>query len=63
MYKTAGVPIIDAVRMMTSTPAGIISIDADRGSLALGKSADIVLFDEDINISMTMINGAVIFNK
>ena len=60
MIKIAEVPVIEAVKMMTSTPARIIGIDKDRGSLSIGKRADIVIFDKDINIKMTMIKGKVI---
>lgn len=61
MHKIAGIPLIDAVRMMTSTPAVIIGADARKGSLVPGKDADIILFDEDIHIQMTMINGKVVY--
>jgi N-acetylglucosamine-6-phosphate deacetylase len=60
MVKVAGVPVAEAVRMMTSTPARIIGVDRDRGSLSVGKRADIVIFDEEINIRMTMIKGKVV---
>ena len=60
MVKIADVPVVEAVKMMTSTPARIICIDKDRGSLSVGKRADIVIFDDDINVKMTMIKGRVI---
>lgn len=62
MVKIADVPIAEAVKMMTSTPAKIIGVDKNRGSLSVGKRADILIFDEDINIKMTMIKGRVITN-
>ena len=37
---------------------------ADRkGSLVIGKDADIVLFDENINIQTTIIRGKVVYNR
>ena len=48
MVKEAGVPITEAVRMITQTPAGIMKLN--KGTLESGKDADIVVFDEDINI-------------
>ncbi len=60
MYKTAGVPLIDAIKMITATPAKLINIDKTKGCLALGKDADFVLFDDDINIAYTIVNGKVI---
>ena len=60
MVKTAGVSIADAVQMMTSTPAMIIGVDKDRGSLVAGKRADIVIFDENINIKATIAGGRIV---
>jgi N-acetylglucosamine-6-phosphate deacetylase len=61
MINLADVPLIEAVRMITKTPARIMKIDDKKGSLAEGKDADILIFDEDINIKMTMINGKTIY--
>lgn len=57
MYHKAGVPLCDAVRMMTLTPASIIGLDRRKGSLECGKDADIVCFDDDICISGVMVGG------
>jgi len=63
MIKLAAVPLQEAVTMMTQTPARIMKIDNKKGSLAKGKDADILIFDEDINIKLTMINGRILFNS
>lgn len=57
MYRSAGVPLYDAVRMMTETPASIIGIAGSKGSLAAGKDADLVCFDENIDVSGVMVGG------
>lgn len=57
MYHKAGVPLYDAVRMMTLTPASIIGLGAHRGSIEVGKAADLVCFDEDIEVSGVMVSG------
>jgi N-acetylglucosamine-6-phosphate deacetylase len=59
MISLADVPLIDAVRMMTSTPARIAGVSDRKGTLAKGKDADIVIFDEKINIETTIIQGRV----
>ncbi|MDO8685531.1 MAG: N-acetylglucosamine-6-phosphate deacetylase, partial [Clostridiales bacterium] len=61
MVKTADVPVVEAVRMMTKTPAAIIGADKTKGILAAGKDADIVIFDDNINIKMTIIKGRIIY--
>jgi N-acetylglucosamine-6-phosphate deacetylase len=63
MVKMADVPLADAVRMITSTPARIMNVVDKKGSLVAGKDADIVLFDDEINIKMTMINGKVVYES
>jgi N-acetylglucosamine-6-phosphate deacetylase len=63
MIQIAEVPVIEAVRMMTLTPARIMKIDQHKGSIAVGKDGDIVIFDKDINIQCTIIGGNVLYNK
>ena len=41
----------------------IIKIDKTKGSIEIGKEADLVLFDKDININTTIINGKVVYKK
>jgi N-acetylglucosamine-6-phosphate deacetylase len=59
MIKMADVPIIDAVKMMTITPARVLNLENRIGSITPGKDADIILFDENINIQLVMIKGKV----
>lgn len=53
---SAGVPIVDAVKMATKTPARMVGL-TNKGVLATGFDADIVVFDKDINIKHSFING------
>jgi N-acetylglucosamine-6-phosphate deacetylase len=52
-----GVPLVDAIRMVSLTPARVIGWDDRKGSLAPGKDADIALFDEDWTAWRVMIEG------
>jgi N-acetylglucosamine-6-phosphate deacetylase len=63
MIKLADVPLVHAIRMITSTPARIMGIGNKKGSLMEGKDADLVIFDQDINIGMTLIKGKIVFNR
>ena len=63
MINIAQVPLIDAVRMMTTTPAKIMKIDDRKGSIVVGKDADLVIFDEDRNIQTTMVEGEVVYSR
>jgi N-acetylglucosamine-6-phosphate deacetylase len=62
MINMANVSVTDAVRMMSHTPARIMNVADRKGSLAVGKDADIVIFDEDVNIRSTIIKGNLIFD-
>ena len=59
----AGIPLQDAVKMMTATPARLINVYDRLGSISAGKAADINLFDENIQIKYTLIDGEIYSNK
>ena len=61
MYKQVGVPLCDAVKMMTLTPARVIGVDGHKGRIEKGYDADIILFDEDIKVSGVMALGKIIY--
>ena len=62
MVYEAGVSVVEAVRMITETPARILGISSQKGALAVGMDADIVLFDDDIFVSATVVGGRVIYS-
>ena len=57
MTQKAGVPLCDAVKMMTLTPARIVGLGEKKGSIRVGKDADLVCFDDGVNISGVMVEG------
>lgn len=57
------VPLADAIRMITTTPARILNLSHRKGSIAKGKDADVVIFDSNIRIQMTMIDGKIVFDR
>ncbi len=63
MVKLAGAPLTDAIRMMTSTPASILGIAQRKGSISSGKDADIVFFDDNIQIRRTIVGGRTVYEK
>lgn len=60
MVKAAGIPLHDAVRMASETPARIMHILDRKGTLEKGKDADIIIFDEDIHIRTTLVEGKIV---
>jgi N-acetylglucosamine-6-phosphate deacetylase len=63
MIQVAEVPLMEAVRMATVTPALIMGVNDRKGSLVAGKDADIVIFDNAINIRKTIIKGKVVYSQ
>ncbi len=51
------IPLHEAIRMSSLTPAHIIGVDHSKGSLVPGKDADVAVFDDDFSAWRTMING------
>ncbi len=56
--KNAGIPLLAAVRMITETPARIMGLTT-KGKLQSGYDADIVIFDEDIQMKNVIVGGMV----
>jgi N-acetylglucosamine-6-phosphate deacetylase len=63
MHQLAEVPIHEAVYMASTTPARIMGVDHYTGSLEEGKDADIVIFDNDVNVSHTIVKGVSVFKR
>jgi len=63
MVQLADVPLAEAVRMLTHTPARVMGIDGRKGSLEPGRDADLVAFDEGIRIGLVMVEGEVRLEK
>jgi N-acetylglucosamine-6-phosphate deacetylase len=63
MHRLADVPMHEAVHMASTTPARIMGVDHYTGSLEEGKDADIVIFDNDVHVSHTIVKGVSVFKK
>lgn len=61
MTQIAGCSMPDAVRMITENPARIMGISDRKGSLKAGMDADVVIFDENVNIKNTIIEGKIVY--
>lgn len=57
LVEAVGVPLPEAVRMASLTPARVIGAADRKGSLEPGKDADLAIFDQDLSPWATMIGG------
>lgn len=63
LTNVVGVPLVEAVRMASLTPAKVIGYDDRKGSLHAGKDADIAIFDEDFTTWRTLIAGKWVYAR
>ncbi|MDO4209988.1 MAG: amidohydrolase family protein, partial [bacterium] len=48
IVQKAGIPLEDAIKMSSLTPARIMHVDDRKGSLEVGKDADIVIYNQEL---------------
>ena len=60
MYKCIGIPLYSAVKMATLTPAEVCGYGNAKGKIQKGYDADLIMFDDDINIKSVITNGKII---
>ena len=60
MVKKASIPLEDAVRMASETPARLIGVSDRKGALSKGKDADIVILDKELNVRCVWSMGKVV---
>ncbi len=58
-----GIPFKQAVKSATINPAKAIRVDNETGSIKVGKYADIVVLDKDLEIKLVVIKGVVKVNN
>ena len=60
LYKQAELPIHTAVAMMTLNPAKALKLES-KGQLEVGFDADILIFDDNINMKKVFVSGTEVF--
>jgi N-acetylglucosamine-6-phosphate deacetylase len=61
--KSFDLSLQEALNMITLNPARLLGVESKKGSIAAGKDADIVIFDKEFDVKMTMIRGRIAFVK
>jgi len=59
-HRLTGIPLVEAVRMASLTPARIAGHDQDVGSIAVGKRADLVVLDRDLQVAKVFVGGQLL---
>ncbi len=59
MVQLVGVPLTDAVRMASLNGAKVLGLEHEKGILAVGKDADLVVMDDNFNVHATIYEGQI----
>jgi N-acetylglucosamine-6-phosphate deacetylase len=57
MLRATGAPLHEVVRMASLTPAAIVGLDREIGSIEAGKRADFVVLDHALNVVQVYVGG------
>lgn len=63
VYKNCNIPLHEAVKMAAYNPAKHCGVEDRKGLINKGYDADLILFDENINIKKVFINGKEKYSK
>ncbi|WP_238884429.1 N-acetylglucosamine-6-phosphate deacetylase [Clostridium sp. YIM B02551] len=61
VFDNSNYPLYEVVKMATYNPAKHCKVDNKKGLIKEGFDADLVLFDDNINIKYSIVNGKIIF--
>ena len=62
MHTLGGASLVHAVRMASANPAKHLGVFDKKGSIEPGKDADLIVFDENVNIKTVFVGGKKLFN-
>ncbi len=61
IIKNSKFNLISAIKMVTENPAKVIGVNTERGTIEIDKYADFTIFDEDINVIYTIVEGELCY--
>jgi N-acetylglucosamine-6-phosphate deacetylase len=63
LVSMTGCSLEEALATVTSTAARAIGVDAERGTLARGAAADVVLLTPDLRVRTTIVAGEIVYEE
>ncbi len=61
MLSLGNIPLEEVIQMITLNPARVMKVADQKGSIEVGKDADLVIFDNDIKVLRTVVNGRLVY--
>ncbi len=62
VYENTDLELFEVVAMASYNPAKDIGMEQNKGSLEVGKDADIIIFDEEFYVTHTIVEGKTVFH-
>lgn len=63
IVENTGLPLTEAIEMLTLNQARLLKLDHTIGSLLKGYEANLTLFDDQYNIHYTIVNGTIVYKS
>jgi N-acetylglucosamine-6-phosphate deacetylase len=63
IFKHTDLEIHEAVALASLNPARLINMDGTKGSIEKGKDADLIIFDESLEVDLSISEGRIIYEK
>ena len=62
MVNLLDIPLIDALKMGSINAVRSLQLEAHSGSIGIGKPADLIVLNNELDVITTMINGEIVFS-
>lgn len=59
VYSNSDIPLYECVNCASLNPATVLGLDSRKGSIEIGKDADIIITDGEFNVQKTVIGGTI----
>lgn len=59
VYSNSDIPLYECVNCASLNPATVLGLDSRKGSIEIGKDADIIITDGEFNVQKTVIGGKI----
>jgi N-acetylglucosamine-6-phosphate deacetylase len=63
IHHLVGVPLPESVKMASLNPARAMGFADHLGSIEVGKDANLVVIDDDVNVYMTIVKGKIVYDN
>lgn len=60
-YESTNCSLLEVINMASLNPCKLLELDKNKGSIEVGKDADLILMDENFNVKITIVEGEVVY--